>query len=88
MEREVSVQSRAGGVTLSLRIAVFIEGTRPSEVGGGVLKSRSHTALLRPSPRKELEEMATFLGILFFGIVTALPVGVLFYFLMRDSGKK
>lgn len=31
--------------------------------------------------------MATLLGILFFGIATALPVGILFYFLLRDSGK-
>ena len=29
--------------------------------------------------------MATILGILFFGIVTAVPVGILFYFLLRDS---
>ena len=31
--------------------------------------------------------MATLLGILFFGIVTAVPVGILFYFLLRDGGK-
>ncbi len=30
--------------------------------------------------------MATLLGILFFGLVTALPVGLLFYYLLRDSG--
>lgn len=29
--------------------------------------------------------MATLLGILFFGIATALPVALLFYFLLRDS---
>ncbi len=29
--------------------------------------------------------MATLLGILFFGLVTAVPVGLLFYFLLRDS---
>lgn len=29
--------------------------------------------------------MATLLGILFFGLVTALPVGILFYFLLRDA---
>ena len=29
--------------------------------------------------------MATILGILFFGLVTALPVGLLFYFLLRDA---
>lgn len=30
--------------------------------------------------------MATILGILFFAFVTAVPVGVLFYFLLRDNG--
>ena len=30
--------------------------------------------------------MATLLGILFFGLVTALPVGILMYFLLKDSG--
>ena len=29
--------------------------------------------------------MDTLLGILFFGIVTSLPVGILFYFLLRDG---
>lgn len=29
--------------------------------------------------------MATLLGILFFAIATALPVGALFYFLLRDA---
>lgn len=30
--------------------------------------------------------MATLLAILFFGLVTALPVGLLFYFMLRDNG--
>lgn len=29
--------------------------------------------------------MATLLGILFFGVATAVPVGIFFYFLLRDS---
>lgn len=29
--------------------------------------------------------MATILGILFFGLVTALPVALLFYFLLRNA---
>lgn len=29
--------------------------------------------------------MATILGILFFALATALPVGLLFYYLLRDS---
>lgn len=32
--------------------------------------------------------MPTLLAIFFFGIATALPVGILFYFLLRDSGGK
>lgn len=29
--------------------------------------------------------MATLVGILFFGLATALPVGIFMYFLLRDS---
>lgn len=30
--------------------------------------------------------MDTFLGILFFGIATTLPVAIFFYIMLRDSG--
>ena len=53
--------------------------------GGEAFAGRVQSDLSLSLPRRRLKNMATLLAILFFGVVTALPVAILFYYLLRDA---
>ena len=86
---EVVPRSRIGlrflrNIAITLVAAVSFK-TRSSRDAKSTVKSWLNSPGNPLTFQMEGKTMDTLLGILFFGIVTSLPVGILFYFLLRDS---